>query len=63
MFICTLLMLLMERILDIKVAKNLEVEFNKISKNLAPYPLNLDRSILNRLFHQKTDLLDKNKFK
>ena len=49
--------------MDIKVAKNVEVEFNKISKKLAPDPLNLDKLILNRLFHQTQDLLDKNNFK
>ena len=53
----------MERILDIKVPKNVEVEFNKISKKLAPDLGNLDRLILNRLFHQTPDLSDKNNFK
>ena len=42
---------LMEKIFDIKVVKNVEVEFKKISKKLAPEPLNIDRLILNRLFH------------
>ena len=54
---------LMERILDIKVSKNVEVKFKEISKDLAPDPLNIDRLILNRLFHQTQDLPDKNNFK
>ncbi len=33
---------LMEKIFDIKVAKNVEVEFKKISKKLTPYPLNIE---------------------
>ena len=53
----------MEKISDIKVVKNVEVEFKKISKKLAPDPLNLDRLILNRLFHQTPDFPDKNNFK
>ena len=48
----------MEKIFDIKVAKNVEVEFNLISKKFAPDPLNIDR-----LFHQIPDLPDKNNFK
>ena len=40
---------LMETIFDIKIAKNVEVEFKKISKKLSPDPLNIDRLILNRL--------------
>jgi hypothetical protein len=53
----------MEKIFDIKVVKNVEVEFKKISKKLAPDPLNIDRLILNRLSHQITDLPDNNNFK
>ena len=53
----------MEKIFDIKVAKNVELEFKQNSKKIAPYPLNIDRLILNRLFHQIPDLPDKNKFK
>ena len=49
--------------MDIKVAKNVEFKFNKISKKLAPVTLNLDRLILDRLFNQKTDLPDKNNFR
>ena len=54
---------LMERILDIKVAINVEFKFYKISKKFAPETLNLDRLILNRLFDQTPDLPDKNNFK
>ena len=49
---------LMEKIFDIKVAKNVEVEFKQITKKFAPDPLNIDR-----LFHQIPDLPDKNNFK
>ena len=45
----------MEKIFDIKVTKTVEVEFKKISKKLAPEPLNLCKIISNRLFHQTTD--------
>ena len=41
----------------------MEVEFKKISKKLAPDPLNMDRLILNRLFHQTPDFPDKNNSK
>ena len=41
----------------------MEVEFKKISKKLAPDPLNIDRLILNKLFNQTPDSPDKNKFK
>ena len=51
---------LMERIFDIKVSKNMEIKFQQISKKLAPDPLNIDRLILNRLFHQTQELPDKN---
>ncbi|ABM72996.1 conserved hypothetical protein [Prochlorococcus marinus str. MIT 9515] len=51
---------LMERIFDIKVSENIEAKFQEISKKLAPDPLNIDRLILNRLFHQTPDLPDKN---
>jgi len=54
---------LMERIFDIKVSDNIELKFKEISKKLAPDPLNIDRLILNRLFHQTPDLPDKNNFK
>ena len=54
---------LMERIFDVKVSQNVEVKFKEIAKKLAPDPLNIDRLILNRLFHQTPDLPDWNKFK
>ena len=50
---------LMERILDTRVTKNVELKFKEISKELAPDPLNVDRLILNRLFHQTPDFPDK----
>ena len=50
---------LMERIFDAKVSKNVELKFKEISKELAPDPLNIDRLILNRLFHQTPDFPDK----
>ena len=53
----------MEKIFDIKVIKNVEVEVKKISNKLAPDQLNIDRLILNRLFHQIPDLPDNNNFK
>ena len=46
---------LMERIFDIKLSNNIESKFKEIAKELAPDPLNLDRLILNRLFHQTSD--------
>ena len=49
---------LMERIFDVKVPENIEVKFKEISKKLAPDPLNVDRLILNRLFHQTPDFPD-----
>ena len=54
---------LMERIFDVKISEKIEVKFKEISKKLAPDPLNIDRLILNRLFHQTPDLPDKNNFK
>ena len=50
---------LMERVFDTKVTKNIELKFTEISKELAPDPLNVDRLILNRLFHQTPDFPDK----
>ncbi len=50
---------LMERILDIKVSKNIELKFKELSQEIAPDPLNVDRLILNRLFHQTPDMPDK----
>ena len=50
---------LMERILDTKISKNIESKFKEIADELAPDPLNIDRLILNRLFHQTPDSPDK----
>ena len=50
---------LMERIFDNKVSNNIEYKFKEIAKELAPDPLNMDRLILNRLFHQTPDSPDK----
>ena len=54
---------LMERIFDTKVSEKIEVKFKEIAKQLAPDPLNVDRLILNRLFHQTPDLTDENNSK
>ena len=50
---------LMERIFDIKVSDKIEANFKEIAGEIAPDPLNVDRLILNRLFHQTPDLPDK----
>ncbi len=50
---------LMERIFDTKISKNIESKFKEIANELAPDPLNVDRIILNRLFHQTPDFPDK----
>ena len=50
---------LMERIFDTKISKNVETKFKEIANELAPDPLNMDRLILNRLFHQTPDSPDK----
>ena len=50
---------LMERIFDIKISNNIELKFKEIADELAPDPLNVDRMILNRLFHQTPDFPDK----
>ncbi len=50
---------LMERIFDIKISNNVESKFKEIANELAPDPLNMDRLILNRLFHQTPDFPDK----
>ena len=49
---------LMEKIFDAKVSNNIELKFKEIAKQLAPDPLNIDRLILNRLFHQTPDFPD-----
>ena len=50
---------LMERIFDTKISNNIESKFKEIANELAPDPLNIDRIILNRLFHQTPDFPDK----
>ena len=50
---------LMERIFDAKISNNIESKFEEIANELAPDPLNMDRLILNRLFHQTPDSPDK----
>ena len=50
---------LMERIFDAKISNNIESKFKEIANELAPDPLNMDRLILNRLFHQTPDSPDK----
>jgi len=50
---------LMERIFDIKISNNVESKFKEIANEIAPDPLNMDRLILNRLFHQTPDSPDK----
>ena len=50
---------LMERIFDIKVSDKIETKFKEIADEIAPDPLNIDRLILNRLFHQTPDYPDK----
>ena len=50
---------LMERIFDTKIPNNIESKFKEIADELSPDPLNMDRLILNRLFHQTTDSPDK----
>ena len=53
---------LMERIFDTNLSNNIEFKFKEIAKELAPDPLNVDRLILNRLFHQTPDFPDKKNF-
>ena len=50
---------LMEKIFDTKISNNIESKFREIADELAPDPLNVDRLVLNRLFHQTPDLPDK----
>ncbi len=50
---------LMERIFDSKISNKIESKFQEIANELAPDPLNMDRLILNRLFHQTPDSPDK----
>ena len=50
---------LMEWIFDTKISNIIESKFKEIANELAPDPLNMDRLILNRLFHQTPDFPDK----
>ena len=50
---------LMERIFDVNVSEKIELKFKEIAGEIAPDPLNIDRLILNRLFHQTPDFPDK----
>ena len=50
---------LMEKIFESKVSDNIEAKFREVAGELAPDPLNIDRIILNRLFHQTPDYPDK----
>ena len=50
---------LMERIFETKISNKIETKFREIANELAPDPLNMDRLILNRLFHQTPDSPDK----
>ena len=51
---------LMERIFDVNVPEKIELKFKEVAGEIAPDPLNIDRLILNRLFHQTPDFPDKN---
>ena len=50
---------LMEKIFEAKVSDQIESKFKEVAGELAPDPLNIDRIILNRLFHQTPDFPDK----
>ena len=50
---------LMERIFDTRFSNNIELKFKEIAQEIARDPLNIDRLILNRLFHQTPDFPDK----
>ena len=50
---------LIEKIFDTNISNNIESKFKEIANELAPDPLNMDRLILNRLFHQTPDSPDK----
>ena len=50
---------LMERIFDTKISNHIESKFREIADQLAPDPLNVDKLILDRLFHQNSDFPDK----
>ncbi len=50
---------LMEKIFETKVSEKIEAKFKEVAGELAPDPLNIDRIILNRLFHQAPDYPDR----
>jgi len=50
---------LMERIFEVRVSDEIEAKFKEVAGEIAPDPLNIDRLILNRLFHQAPDSPDK----
>ena len=50
---------LMERIFEVKLPEQIESKFREVAGEIAPDPLNIDRLILNRLFHQTPDFPDK----
>ena len=50
---------LMERIFDSKVSDKIEGKFKEVAGEIAPDPLNIDRLILNRLFHSTPDFPEK----
>ena len=50
---------LMERIFDVNFSEKVELKFKEIAGEIAPDPLNIDRIILNRLFHQPPGSTDK----
>jgi len=50
---------LTEKIFETKISNSIESKFKEIANELAPDPLNIDRLILNRLFHQTPDYPDK----
>ena len=52
---------LMERIFEVRVSDEIEAKFKEVAGEIAPDPLNIDRLILNRLFHQAPDSPDKKK--
>jgi len=54
---CEAMLLIGEEINEIE--NNIELKFKEIANELAPDPLNMDRLILNRLFHQTPDSPDK----
>ena len=54
---------LMERIFETKISNNIESKFKEISIKLALEPLDIDKLILDRFFHQTPDLSDKKNFK